>query len=103
MSNTGCEVVGCQICGREVPLREALPATFVVDSITRTIRRDHPRWSEEGHICLTDLDGYRIAQVRSARSSRCTVEVRCVERSIPAPAGRKRAAGRAGAFAYAPR
>ena len=54
----------CQICGDwEKPPDEALPATLVRPSISRTIAKDHPSWSPDGYICLEDLNHYRAEHV----------------------------------------
>ncbi|MGE5247958.1 MAG: DUF1003 domain-containing protein, partial [Verrucomicrobiota bacterium] len=54
----------CQICGKERPLEDLVPAVLIRDSIVETIRRSHPDWSTDGYICLPDLNRYRADHVR---------------------------------------
>ena len=55
--------VPCQICGEEKAPGEVVPAYSVRSSVVDIIRRDHPEWSEEGYICLPDLNHYRAQYV----------------------------------------
>ena len=49
----------------EKPQRELLPAELVRPAISHLIEREHPDWKPEGFICASDLNGYRMAYVRS--------------------------------------
>ena len=51
--------VKCQVCGKEKPFGESMPAEMVRDSIARIIRRDVPGWTPDGYICRDDLAVYR--------------------------------------------
>ena len=55
----------CQVCKLEKPQRELLPAELVRPAISHLIEREHPDWKPEGFICASDLNGYRMAYVRS--------------------------------------
>ena len=55
--------VVCQICGKPQKPREAMPGEMVRDCVVETIRQEHPDWSPDGYICLTDLDHYRARYV----------------------------------------
>jgi len=57
--------VVCQICHEAKPLSEVLPARMVRDSVAQTIRQEHPDWSPEGYICVSDLNHYRMQRVRA--------------------------------------
>ncbi len=55
--------VPCQICGEEKAPGEVVPAYSVRSSVVDIIRRDHPEWSDQGYICLSDLNHYRAQYV----------------------------------------
>ena len=55
--------VPCQICGEEKAPGEVVPAYSVRSSVADIIRRDHPEWSGQGYICLSDLNRYRAQYV----------------------------------------
>ncbi len=56
------ETVFCQICGERKP-GELVPADSVRSSVIDLIRKDHPEWSDQGYICITDLNHYRAKYV----------------------------------------
>ena len=63
MTNNRKHTVVCQICNEHKSLREVLPAELVRSSLVQTIVKEHPDWSPNGYICLTDLNHYRSKHV----------------------------------------
>jgi uncharacterized membrane protein len=59
MKGSEGRTVHCDICGRASPLREVVSAQMVRSPVAEIIRREHPDWSEDGYICLQDLNHYR--------------------------------------------
>jgi uncharacterized membrane protein len=57
------ENVFCQICGEQKTLGELVPADSVRSSVIDLIRKDHPEWSDQGYICIADLNHYRAKYV----------------------------------------
>jgi len=55
----------CQICRKRMKQSELMPGRFVRDSVTRIIKKEHPRWSSEGYICFKDLNHYRAEYVQN--------------------------------------
>ena len=55
----------CAICGKTFPTREVLAGTLIREPIVQTILQEHPDWSPENYICLTDLARYRAKYVHS--------------------------------------
>jgi uncharacterized membrane protein len=55
----------CQICGKKPGRLNMVPASLVRPVIAAIIRSDHPDWSENGAICLDDLNKYRHEYLRS--------------------------------------
>ena len=49
----------CEVCGRDFPSKSIVSAAMVRIPIAELIRRAHPNWSEESHICLGDLNKFR--------------------------------------------
>ncbi len=64
MKNKSNNSVKCQICGKENPPRDVLPAEMVRNSVANTIKKEHPKWSSDGYICHDDLNKYRIEHVQ---------------------------------------
>jgi uncharacterized membrane protein len=58
------ETVRCQICGKQKKLSEVRPAALVREPIVEIIRKTHPDWSQEGFICIPDLNHYREEYVK---------------------------------------
>lgn len=56
----------CEICHREFARAEMVPASLVRGPVLTTIRGEHPGWSSEGFVCLSDLNHYRTQHVRAA-------------------------------------
>ena len=59
MNQEGKETAVCQICGEIKALGDLWPGSLVKGGVLETIRKKHPEWSEEGYICLTDLNRFR--------------------------------------------
>ena len=57
------ENVFCQICGKQKTPGELVPADSVRSSVIDIIRKDHPEWSDQGYICIADLNHYRAKYV----------------------------------------
>lgn len=56
--------VVCQICQKQKRNNEVLPAELVRPPVAELIRNEHPSWSGDGFICLTDLNHYRTCYVQ---------------------------------------
>ena len=57
-------VVTCQICKKEVPKQEAIPAETISKGVLEIIKKDHKDWSEEGYICYNDIVHYRTEHIK---------------------------------------
>jgi len=55
----------CQVCGRKYPVVDLVPARAVREVVIDMVKRSHPDWSEDGFICVDDLNSYRYEYVRS--------------------------------------
>lgn len=55
----------CQVCGKHPPEVELIYAHLIRPVVVDIIRQTLPAWSEEGFICLSDLDHFRYEYVRS--------------------------------------
>lgn len=55
----------CQICGRRPPAVELVLAHLVRPVVTDLIKESYPGWSDDGFICVDDLDRFRYEYVRS--------------------------------------
>jgi len=55
----------CQICGKKYPAVELVAASLVRDIVVNLIRQSHKDWSEDGFICVDDLNSFRYEYVRS--------------------------------------
>jgi len=55
----------CQICGKDDPATDLIPAMLVRPIIVDLISKSYPDWSNEGFICLNDLNGFRNDYLRS--------------------------------------
>lgn len=57
------DTIFCQICSERKTPGEVVPADSVRSSVIDLIRKDHPEWSDQGYICITDLNHYRAKYV----------------------------------------
>lgn len=55
----------CQICGRKYPVVDLVSARTVREVVVDVVKKSHPDWSEDGFICVDDLNGFRYEYVRS--------------------------------------
>lgn len=51
--------IQCQICRKSYKLTAVVPADFIHPPVVELIQKEHPEWSSQGFICLTDLNHYR--------------------------------------------
>jgi len=54
----------CQICQLKKNLSELYPASSIRKSIVDTIKAEYPGWTEDGFICLSDLNHFRTEHIR---------------------------------------
>jgi uncharacterized membrane protein len=64
MAKKHLEFVLCQICGKPKKLSEVRPAALIREPIVDLIRKTHPDWSQEGYICIPDLNRFREEYVK---------------------------------------
>ena len=64
MKPTKSDTVLCRVCRGTFPIEDAVSSQMVRSSVAEVIRREHPEWSDEGYICLTDLNRYRSLYVQ---------------------------------------
>ncbi len=57
------EMVICQICGEPKKLNEVVPAESIRGSVIDIIKKEYPGWSDQGYICITDLNHFRAQYV----------------------------------------
>lgn len=57
--------VSCAICGKSVPLSEAVPARFVRPPIAELIVAEHHDWNLESYACHNDVNHYRSLYVQN--------------------------------------
>jgi len=55
----------CQVCGKEASKADLIAASSVRPVVVDVIRRDYPGWSDDGFICVDDLNRFRYDYVRS--------------------------------------
>lgn len=55
----------CQVCGRRQPAVHLVMAGLIRPVIIDVIRHSHPDWSDNGFICVDDLNRFRAEYVRS--------------------------------------
>ncbi|MBN1473060.1 MAG: DUF1003 domain-containing protein [Syntrophaceae bacterium] len=55
----------CQICGRKPPKVELVIAHLVRPVVIDVIKKSYPEWSDNGFICVDDLNRFRYEYVRS--------------------------------------
>jgi uncharacterized membrane protein len=58
------ETVICQVCQNRKKLSEVLPGAVVRGPLVERIRKDHPDWSSDGFICISDLNRFRAEYVQ---------------------------------------
>ena len=53
------KTIRCQICNKQLSLADVFPGNLVRQPIRALLAKEHPSWSDEGSICLADLNVYR--------------------------------------------
>lgn len=59
----------CAICGQQLPSRQLVSGTAIRDSVAAVIRQEHPNWSADDFICMSDLAHFRSRYIRSLLES----------------------------------
>ncbi len=52
--------VKCQICGKELPLNEAVPVDLIRDSLLATLKESNPNLDPAGYVSMDELNKARI-------------------------------------------
>jgi uncharacterized membrane protein len=77
------ETVICQVCRNRKKLNEVLPGAVVRGPLVERIRKDHPDWSSDGFICISDLNRFRAEYVQDViktdRGALSALEAQVVE------------------------
>ncbi len=55
----------CQICGKRPPAVELMTAHLVRPVVIDIIKQTFPEWSDDGFICVNDLNHFRYEYIRS--------------------------------------
>jgi len=55
----------CQVCGKEASKADLIAASSVRPVVVDVVRKDYPGWSDDGFICVDDLNRFRYDYVRS--------------------------------------
>lgn len=64
-SKTPSESRSCQVCGKDASKADLIAASSVRPVVVDLIRKDYPGWSDDGFICVDDLNRFRYDYVRS--------------------------------------
>jgi len=64
MSPDSSKTAQCQICEELKPMSEVLPMRLVRDAVAEMMRKEHPSLADDGYVCLTDVNLYRMQRVR---------------------------------------
>ena len=62
---TPSESRSCQVCGKDASKADLIAASSVRPVVVDLIRKDYPGWSDDGFICVDDLNRFRYNYVRS--------------------------------------
>jgi uncharacterized membrane protein len=62
-TNTDPRVM-CQVCKREFPSTEVIPAALIRPTVVEDIRAAQPHWDAEGYVCFGDLHHFRGEHLR---------------------------------------
>ena len=62
---TGKAPVVCPLCQKTRPATEMVPGAVVRPAILEVIRKEHPEWTGDESLCLTDLHHYRLANLQA--------------------------------------
>ncbi|MFX1453445.1 MAG: DUF1003 domain-containing protein [Promethearchaeota archaeon] len=55
----------CQICKKQKKPSEVIPAELVSKPVSDTIKQRYPEWTNDGYICLSDLNHFRALHVKN--------------------------------------
>ena len=55
----------CQICKKQKKSSEVIPAELVSQPVSDTIKKTYPDWTNDGYICLSDLNHFRALHVKN--------------------------------------
>ena len=55
----------CQICKKQKKPSEIIPAELVSQPVSDTIKKNYPDWTNDGYICLSDLNHFRALHVKN--------------------------------------
>lgn len=55
----------CQICKKQKKPSEVIPAELVSKPVSDTIKQSYPKWTNDGYICLSDLNHFRALHVKN--------------------------------------
>lgn len=69
MINKRQENVTCQICQKQKKTNEVIPAELVSEPLVEIIRKEYPKWSSSGFICISDLNSFRAKRVKDILES----------------------------------
>lgn len=69
MINKRRENVTCQICQKQKKTNEVIPAELVSEPLVDIIRKEYPKWSSSGFICISDLNSFRAKRVKDILES----------------------------------
>ena len=69
MSRHRTEKRVCEVCGKEFPSAEVMPAAMVRSPVVELMRQEYPQWSGDGFICFGDLNHYRTLYVEHVLAS----------------------------------
>ena len=64
-SKTPSESRSCQVCGKDASKTDLIATSSVRPVVVNLIRKDYPGWSDDGFICVDDLNRFRYNYVRS--------------------------------------
>jgi len=59
----------CNICGKTKARSMMMPAALVRNAVAEQIRNAHPDWKQEGYICLSDLNQFRMTYIHDLLES----------------------------------
>ncbi|MBI1373247.1 MAG: DUF1003 domain-containing protein [Phycisphaera sp.] len=59
----------CQVCGKSLPANQLIHAAVIRPAIVDVIRREVPQWSDDGDICLNDLNQFRNRYIQNILES----------------------------------
>jgi len=55
----------CQACKKNIPIEDVIPAKMIRPPVFELIQKEHPDFTSDRYICLSDLNLYRTRYVES--------------------------------------